>query len=117
MRKPFLSKIKKTLEDERSEIITKMKQNSNVDIDIDGDETDEIQGKILALTNAQLAARDKDKMIRIENALKRITEGTFGYCEECGEEIAEKRLLVNPGFNTCIVCAEQLEIMSRRNGR
>lgn len=117
MRKPFLNKIRKILEDQRSEIIAKVKNNAAIDIDIDGDETDEIQGKILALANAQLIARDKEKMVRIENALRKITDGTFGYCEECGEEIVEKRLLVNPGFITCIACAEQLEIISKRNGR
>lgn len=117
MRKPFLTKIKKMLETERTEIIAKVKLNSNIDIDIEGDETDEIQGKILALTNAQLMARDKEKMAKIENALKKINEGTFGFCEECGDEIAEKRLMVNPGFITCIGCAEELEILSKRNGR
>jgi DnaK suppressor protein len=117
MRKPFLTKVKKILEDQRNSIVEKVKLNSNIDIDIDGDETDEIQGKIIALANAQLIARDKDKMAKIELALKKISDGSFGYCEECGEEIAEKRLLVNPGFITCIGCAERLEIINKRNGR
>lgn len=117
MRKPFLNKIKKMLEEQREEITNKVKANSNIDIDIDGDETDEIQGKIIALANAQLIARDKEKMLRIESAFKKIAEGTFGFCEECGEEISEKRLMVNPGFHTCIVCAEQIELMNKRNGR
>lgn len=117
MRKIFLSKIKKMLEDERVEIIARAKQNSSVDIDIDGDETDEIQGKILALANSQLVARDKEKLMRIENAIRKISDGTFGLCEECGDEISEKRLLVNPRFITCIGCAEQLEMIEKRNRR
>lgn len=117
MRKPFLNKIRKMLEDQREQILAKVKMNSNIDIDIDGDETDEIQGNILALANAQLVARDKEKVSQIENAFKKILDGTFGHCEECGEEISEKRLLVNPGFTTCIACAEQLEILNKRNGR
>lgn len=117
MRKIFLNKIRKMLDDERNEIITRAKQNSNIDIDIDGDETDEIQGKIIALANSQLVARDKEKLLRIENAFRKIGDGTFGFCEECGEEISEKRLLVNPGFITCIGCAEQLEMIERRNRR
>ena len=114
MRKLFLNKIKKMLELERTQIIARFNSNLNGDIDTDGDETDEIQAKILALTTAQLAIRDKEKIIKIDNALKKISDGTFGYCEECDEEIAEKRLLVNPGFNTCISCAEQIEIMNKR---
>jgi DnaK suppressor protein len=52
--------------------------------------------------------------MKIDNALKKIADGSFGNCEECGEEIAEKRLLINPGFITCIGCAEKLELMKRR---
>jgi|ERR1700722_9570380 len=117
MRKIFLNKIKRMLEDERSEIINRTKQSSNLDIDIDGDETDEIQGKILALTNNQLIARDKEKLVRIENAFRKIADGSFGVCEECSDEISEKRLLVNPGFITCISCAERIEMMEKRNRR
>lgn len=116
MRKQFLNKIKNILELQRNEIIEKIKMHANIDIDIDGDETDEIQGKILALTNAQLISRNKDKIIKIDNALNKISSGKFGYCDECEEEISEKRLLVNPEFITCIVCAEKLEIINKRNG-
>lgn len=116
MRKQFLSKIKDILELQRNEIIEKIKTHVDIDIDLDGDETDEIQGNILALTNSQLISRNKDKIIKIEKALYKISSGKFGYCYECGEEISEKRLLVNPEFITCIVCAEKLEIMNKRNG-
>lgn len=117
MKKQFITKIKKMLESQREEILEKVSRDAALDIDIDGDETDEIQGKILAHTNAQLAARDKDRILKIDNALKKIVEGTFGVCEECGDDIAEQRLMVNPGFITCIGCAEHLEMISKRNGR
>jgi DnaK suppressor protein len=118
MRKIFLNKIKTILEDERIGIVAELKQqNTNLDIDIDGDETDEIQGKNLALAISQIIARKRTKLFHIENALKKISEGNFGYCEECGEEISEKRLLVNPGFITCIGCAERIELMNKRNRR
>lgn len=117
MKKHFLNKIRKTLEEQRNVISFKVKQNASADIDIDGDDTDEIQGKIIALANAQLIARDKEKILKIENAIRKISDGTFGYCEECEEEISEKRLLVNPGFTTCIGCAERIEIINKRNGR
>lgn len=112
MKKLFIKKITKMLEDEKAEILSKV--HAPLDIDIDGDETDEIQGKILALTNAQLIARNKDKVIRIDNALKKIVDDQYGSCEECGEEISEKRLLVNPCFITCIGCAEHLEFMKKK---
>lgn len=39
-------------------------------------------------------------------ALKRLAEGEFGYCVECGEDIARKRLDHNPTVATCITCAQ-----------
>ncbi len=42
---------------------------------------------------------------KIDAALQRIDEGEFGYCLECGEEIAEKRLDVDPAASHCIRCA------------
>ena len=42
---------------------------------------------------------------RIEAALKRIEDDEYGYCIDCGEEIAEKRLSVDPAASHCIKCA------------
>lgn len=117
MRKVFLNKIKIMLEKERSEIFERAKQNSNIHIDVEGDDTDIIQGRIIALAAAQLIARDKEKLAKIENAFKKISDGSFGSCVDCGENISEKRLLINPGFSTCIGCSEILELKAKRNGR
>lgn len=42
---------------------------------------------------------------RIKAALERIDEGEWGYCLNCGEEIAEARLRHDPSIPTCIKCA------------
>jgi RNA polymerase-binding protein DksA len=42
---------------------------------------------------------------RIEHALKRISEGTYGICAQCGADIDPKRLAVLPTATTCISCA------------
>lgn len=115
VKKSVLDKIKKSLLEEK-EIIS-VKQSEPIDIDISGDEVDEIQGKILANVQAQLSSREKIKLKNIDLALDRINEGTFGLCEECGETIAEKRLLINPMFITCIACAEHLELEEKRSRR
>jgi DnaK suppressor protein len=52
----------------------------------------------------------------IDEALRKINEGTYGICEECGEEISEKRLRVMPAATLCIACKEnreQLEAVTR----
>ena len=42
---------------------------------------------------------------RIEQTLKRISEGTYGTCAQCGADINPKRLAVMPTATTCISCA------------
>ena len=42
---------------------------------------------------------------RIEQTLKRISEGTYGICARCGEDIDPKRLKALPTATRCISCA------------
>lgn len=111
LKKSFLEKIKKSLLIQKADLQSK---SYNDDIDIEGDETDFIQGAIIATVNSQLSSRDREKILQIDNALLKMTQNLFGYCEECEEPIAEKRLEINPYFSTCIVCAEQKEFEDRQ---
>lgn len=43
---------------------------------------------------------------RIEAALQRIDEGEFGYCADCGDRIARKRVALDPTTPTCLSCAK-----------
>lgn len=58
-----------------------------------------------------LRIRDREaKLIgKITDALKRLEDGTFGICEECGEEIPFKRLVARPVTTLCIECKEAQE--------
>jgi len=51
---------------------------------------------------------------KIEEALRRLEEGTFGYCYECGEEISEKRLRALPFAVRCKDCEEAREMAQQR---
>ena len=57
-----------------------------------------------AMQNAQ-EARRVGELKKIDAALMRIDDGEFGYCSECGEEIARKRLEIDPTTARCIACA------------
>jgi DnaK suppressor protein len=46
---------------------------------------------------------------RIEAALERIEDGTYGICEECGVKIPKKRLNAIPFAAMCVKCASQYE--------
>ena len=43
---------------------------------------------------------------KIEAALARLEEGEYGWCAECGSEISERRLDVDPTAHLCIECAK-----------
>lgn len=57
-----------------------------------------------AMAAAQSRRRGAERQ-RIRAALGRIEEGEFGWCEDCGEEIAPKRLDLDPTVTRCIGCA------------
>jgi len=48
-------------------------------------------------------------LTRIDAALRRLDDGDYGYCVECGEEIAVKRLEIDPAASHCISCASLAE--------
>jgi DnaK suppressor protein len=51
---------------------------------------------------------------RIEAALARLEDGEYGYCSECGDEIAEQRLRALPFALRCKDCEEAREIAQQR---
>ena len=68
-------------------------------------------------TNVSLLLRNRDrdrKLIRkIDEALERIRHGTYGYCEETGEEIGLKRLEARPIATLCLEAQEWHERKER----
>lgn len=63
---------------------------------------DALQAQQLALATAQQRRRE---LSRIDAALGRMADGRYGECLDCGEDIAEKRLVADPANPTCIDCA------------
>ena len=65
--------------------------------------------------NFVLRIRDRERKLitKIKKALERIDEGTFGICEECGEEISVRRLKARPVTTFCIKCKEEQEKLEK----
>jgi DnaK suppressor protein len=51
--------------------------------------------------------RAQDRLEKLEAALRRIEEGTYGVCEACGRAIEPERLAALPTVTLCVVCARQ----------
>ena len=73
------------------------------------DEIDQATTDIEQAMRMRLRNREILYIKKIEEALKRIEEGTFGECEECGEDIELRRLEARPTATLCVSCKEEEE--------
>lgn len=73
------------------------------------DSLDESTGESLTSTRYRLRDREKYLLNKVKQALKRIESNEYPYCENCGEEIGEKRLRARPVATLCIECKEEQE--------
>jgi DnaK suppressor protein len=66
--------------------------------------------------NFTLRVKDRERKLalKVEEALKRIEDGTYGICEFCGEEISEKRLEARPVTTSCVECKREEEEQERQ---
>jgi len=68
--------------------------------------------------NFELRIRDRERklIIKMQEAIKRIDDGTFGICDDCGGPISEKRLMARPVTTQCIECKTKQERMEKLKG-
>ncbi len=104
---------RKVLLNMREEILSQVLETplpeSFLSTDEIGDEADwashETSREVLLL----LTARNKEKIHAVEEALKKMREGVYGKCEECGEKIEPARLKAMPLARFCVHCQSQRE--------
>ena len=63
---------------------------------------------------AQMKNREELVLVQINQALRRMDEGSFGECQHCGESISEARLQAFPFTTLCIDCKAELESEEQR---
>ena len=118
MNKTTLKKFKQLLTDKRDEILKKAKQTLEEDMALDTDdlpdEMDLASSEYLQSFTFRLRGREKSFLDKIEKALKKIEDGSFGVCEECGEEISLERLGALPFATNCVDCQTEHETEVRR---
>lgn len=108
-----LEKFKKAFMQEKQRLLESLHRNSQ-ELDVEGDEIDVVQGIFLNDMQSKISSRDVNKINKIDDAIRRIDEGTFGVCEECEKQIPEKRLLAMPACVVCVGCAEKMENLTRQ---
>ncbi|MDD3536557.1 MAG: TraR/DksA C4-type zinc finger protein [Candidatus Cloacimonetes bacterium] len=66
---------------------------------------------------AMMLESEREKIRLLNDAMRRIQDGTFGICEMCGELISDQRLEILPYATLCIDCKEKMEDKKRRQRR
>ncbi len=60
----------------------------------------------------QLSAH-RENLMKVDEALRKLDQGTYGICEECGEPITEERLKILPFAIYCRECQERKEVLEK----
>jgi len=113
LKKKDLDRFRKTLEERRKDILKNAQRTLNEDMTLDADdlpdEMDLASTEYLHAFNFRLRGREKSYLAKINQALERIENGTFGICEACDEPISLKRLEARLETTLCIRCKEDQE--------
>ena len=122
MNRDRYSELKRILEERRREIMDQV-QGKIRDVRSEGANNPN-QGVLDAAESSEADIQDdiefaliqmkSETLNKIEEALHRLEEGTFGYCFECGEEISERRLRALPFAVRCKDCEEARENVQQR---
>jgi len=119
MKKKDLDNFKKILEEERRKILHHLEEISDTSVaDLDGSNVgDSVDIAALEINQAALQKIGKREFYllkKIDLALDKMVQGTYGECESCGEDIALARLMARPVAQLCIDCKTEQENVERR---
>ena len=64
----------------------------------------------------KIRERERNLIAKMEEAILRIDNGTYGICDDCDEEISGKRLMARPVTTLCIDCKTRQEQAEKRRG-
>lgn len=112
MRKETLNRFKKMFTVEKRKLLFSdkiLRDEFSVNADDRFDEIDQATTDVEQSMRMRLCNRETLYLKKVEEALLRIEEGTFGLCESCEEDIGLKRLEARPTATLCVSCKEEQE--------
>jgi DnaK suppressor protein len=101
-----MNKYKAVLEAKQAELSVGLRNREDIAIEKTPDALDEVQlagERELAIRNLD---RESNLLRNVKGALSRISDGSYGVCLHCEEDIKPKRLDAVPWTKYCIVCQE-----------
>ncbi len=117
MKKTDLKRFRKILEEKRAAVIQRAQATMAEDMTLDAndlpDEMDLASSEYIQSFTFRLRGRERVFLQKIDKALKKMDDGSFGICENCEEPISLKRLEARPETTLCIRCKEDQERMEK----
>lgn len=114
MRKTDLVRFKKIFVEQREQLLmnfTVVDEQLVVNPE-DKDEVDQANADVEQNIRMQLKNRETFTLRKVNEAIKKINEGTYGECDSCSEQIELRRLHARPTATLCIACKEEEEKMN-----
>lgn len=109
-----LDKFHTLLSAKRAELARTTGRRDGIAIERAADALDQTQFAAERELSTRNLERQSEVLRRVQAALGRITERTYGTCLECDEEISHKRLQAVPWATLCIECQESADGKPRR---
>ena len=106
MRKTQMRKFERVLEAKQADLLRVLRNRDAITIEKSADALDEVQHaaeRELAIRNLD---RESNLLRLVRLALRRISDGSYGICMHCEEDINPRRLAAVPWAPYCIQCQE-----------
>ena len=113
MNKKEKQEFRKTLLDKKDRIVNKLSQamteSKEIETNVAQDLVDKAESSYSKEFLLSLSDAERDQLLLIDEALRRLDKDGFGLCQLCGQEIGKKRIEALPWTPTCIHCQQKAE--------
>ncbi len=109
LKKMLMEKKREIWNDVKDKLFQQLGKDYRSEMDTVLDEGDKALSDLAEETGLTLVDLRRDTLEKIDHALKKLEEGTYGICEDCGSEISEQRLKALPFAVHCVECKQRRE--------
>jgi DnaK suppressor protein len=106
-----IAEVRDSLLNERERIVAEWERHGGDGSTIDDWNSRDVEERAVQIASEavqrRIATDDRNLLRKVDFALKRIAEGTYEQCENCGATIPAGRLMAKPAVSLCLACQEE----------
>jgi DnaK suppressor protein len=108
--KKELEKYRRLLQEKKTALLAELAKTKNAEEETTEESTQDIADKAVSSYTREflysLNDSERNTVQQIDQALARIEDGSYGFCQNCGNPMSEKRLIAIPWSRHCVDCQE-----------